>query len=185
MDLTSVIVLLGIGLFAGVVSSLMGVGGGIVVVPLLTLLYGMTQEKAAATSLAMLLPPIGIFAVMTYYNRGLIDLKVAGLLAVPFALGALLGAKYVQPYLNDRWLRVLFSTLMVYAAVMVLWKSQAKERAALLALGGAALWLAGYVVLSALGRRLEREPETLAERYRRLRGNGGSMPVSPGESNDR
>lgn len=185
MDLTSVIVLLGIGLFAGVVSSLMGVGGGIVVVPLLTLLYGMTQEKAAATSLAMLLPPIGIFAVMTYYNRGLIDLKVAGLLAVPFAVGALLGAKFVQPYLSDRWLRVLFSTLMVYAAVMVLWKSQARERAALLALGGAAVWIVGYGVLSALGRKWEREPETVGERYRRLRGSDRPPQVSSGDAESR
>lgn len=162
MDATQVIVLLCIGAFAGVVSSLMGVGGGIVVVPLLTLLYGMTQRTAVATSLAMLLPPIGVFAVLQYYNRGEVDLRVAGLLALPFAFGALFGAKYIAPALSDNTLRILFSALMIYAAANLLWKNQPRERAVLLALLATAAWLGAFYALRFLGKRYDRPRPSLA-----------------------
>lgn len=166
MEPTQLAVLLLIGLFTGVVSSLMGVGGGIVVVPLLTLFYGMTQKNASATSLAMLLPPIGIFAVMEYHQKGMIDLKVAAVLALPFAVGALLGARYLMPLIPDATLKVIFSALMIYAAVMLLLKAAPRERAVLAALVAAGLWFAAYHGLRLLGKRWDRTRPSAAEIYR-------------------
>lgn len=165
MDLLQVMVLLGIGLFAGVVSSLMGVGGGIVVVPLLTMFAGMNQKHASATSLAMLLPPIGIFAVLEYYQKGMIDVRVAAILAVPFALGALLGAKFLMPYLNEQTARLVFSSLLIYAAVTTILKSSLRERAVLVAIGSMVTWWVGLRLLRQLGLRWEREPLPMKEVY--------------------
>jgi uncharacterized membrane protein YfcA len=165
MDTVQVMVLLGIGLFAGVVSALMGVGGGIVVVPLLTMFVGMTQKGASATSLAMLLPPIGIFAVLEYYQKGMIDVRVAGILAVPFAIGALVGAKYVMPHINEAWLRPMFSSLLVYAAVMTVLKGPGRERAVILAGAGALGWWTVLFLLRMLGRRWEQQRASVQKAY--------------------
>ncbi len=82
-----------LGLAAGVLSGLIGIGGGILVVPALVLLFGFTQHQAQGTTLAMMVPPIGILAAWTYYRHGDVDLKVAALLCAGFVLGGLFGAK--------------------------------------------------------------------------------------------
>ena len=71
-----VITLLLIGLAAGVLSGLVGVGGGLIIVPALVFFLGYTQHQAQGTSLGLLLLPVGILAVMNYYNKGQIDVKV-------------------------------------------------------------------------------------------------------------
>jgi hypothetical protein len=86
-------VLLVLGLLVGVLSGLIGVGGGVVLVPALVLLFGLPQHLAQGTSLAMLLPPIGVLAVYDYYKRGHVDLRMAALLCAGFVVGGLLGAK--------------------------------------------------------------------------------------------
>lgn len=82
-----------VGLFVGALSGLVGVGGGIVLVPILVLGFGFSQHMAQGTSTAMLLPPIGVLAAWTYYQKGHVDLRVAALLCVGFVLGGWLGAK--------------------------------------------------------------------------------------------
>lgn len=82
-----------IGLLAGVLSGLFGIGGGIVIVPLLVLLVGFTTTQAAGTSLAALLLPVGALGAYEYWRAGQIDLKVAVLLAGGLLLGAYLGAR--------------------------------------------------------------------------------------------
>lgn len=83
----------GIGLAAGVLSGLFGIGGGIVIVPLLVLLVGLTTTQAAGTSLAALLLPVGALGALEYWRAGQIDLRFAAILAVGLLLGAYLGAR--------------------------------------------------------------------------------------------
>jgi len=82
-----------LGLVAGIFSGLIGIGGGIIIVPALVIIFGMSQHLAQGTTLALLVPPIGILAAMTYYKQGYVDLKVAGLIIIGFTLGGLMGAK--------------------------------------------------------------------------------------------
>ncbi len=82
-----------IGLAAGVLSGLFGIGGGVIIVPLLVLALGFTIPQAAGTSLAALLLPVGALGALEYWRGGFVDLRFAGLLAVGLLLGAYLGAR--------------------------------------------------------------------------------------------
>src|SRR5437764_11563390 len=87
--------LLGLGLVIGIISGMLGIGGGVLVIPALTFLFGFTQQMAVGTSVGMLLPPIGVFAFVRFYKSGQVDLPAAGLLALGFAAGAYVGAVLV------------------------------------------------------------------------------------------
>src|SRR6266436_1530888 len=89
----TIILLLIVGLFAGILSGLVGVGGGIIIVPSLIFFLGYSQHEAQGTSLGLLLLPIGILAVINYYNKGFIDLKVVGIMSIAFVAGGWLGSK--------------------------------------------------------------------------------------------
>jgi len=82
-----------VGLLVGVFSGIVGVGGGIILVPILVLFFGFSQHMAQGTSTAMLLPPIGVLAAYTYYQKGMVDVRAAALLCAGFVLGGLFGAK--------------------------------------------------------------------------------------------
>ena len=101
-----------IGLLVGVVSGVVGIGGGILFVPALVWLAGMSQHKAQGTSLGALLAPVGIFAFMEYYRKGNADLKVALLLAVGFLIGGYFGAVGAQ-HIPDLWLRRVFALTLI------------------------------------------------------------------------
>jgi len=107
------LLLLVFGVVVGVLSGLLGIGGGVVLVPGLILLFGFSQAEAQGTSLAVLIPPIGIFAALVYYQHGYVRLPVVSLIAIGFMFGALLGAKLV-PLMPIEWLRVLFGVLLLY-----------------------------------------------------------------------
>jgi uncharacterized membrane protein YfcA len=83
-----------IGIAAGVLSGLVGVGGGMIIVPALVMMLGFAQKTAQGTTLAMLLLPVGIFAAAIYYRAGLVNVRAAGWLALGFVAGAYLGARY-------------------------------------------------------------------------------------------
>lgn len=90
--------LLGIGLiilgfFAGTAGGLVGIGGGVLIVPALIYIFGMSQQMAQGTTLALLVPPIGILAAFTYYKAGYVDIRVASLICIGFIVGAFLGSK--------------------------------------------------------------------------------------------
>ncbi len=87
------ILYISIGLFAGAISGLIGIGGGVVVVPALLYIFKFSQHTAQGTTLAMMIPPIGILAALAYHKQGHVDLLVAGLLCLGFVLGGYLGAK--------------------------------------------------------------------------------------------
>jgi hypothetical protein len=101
-----------IGLLVGVVSGVVGIGGGILFVPALIWFAGMSQHKAQGTSLGALLAPVGILAFMEYYRKGNADLKVALLLAVGFLIGGYFGAVGAQ-HISDLWLRRVFAVTMI------------------------------------------------------------------------
>ena len=82
-----------LGLMAGWLSGLIGIGGGIIIVPVLFFLFSFSLRTAQGTSIAALAPPIGIFAAYVYYKQGNVDIKAAGLIAAGFFIGGFLGAK--------------------------------------------------------------------------------------------
>src|ERR1043166_2056883 len=93
MTVQVIVILSIIGFLAGVLSGLVGVGGGIIIVPALVFFMGFTQQQAQGTSLGLLLLPVGILAVINYYNKGYIDLKVVGIMSIAFVAGGWLGRK--------------------------------------------------------------------------------------------
>lgn len=118
-----VLTLIVIGLAAGMLSGLVGVGGGIIVVPALVFFLGFTQSEAQGTSLGLLLLPVGILAVMNYYQKGFIDVKVVGIMALAFVLGGWLGSKLALTIPEVVTKRV-FAILLFYTAFKMLgWDS--------------------------------------------------------------
>ena len=101
-----------IGVVVGMVSGVVGIGGGILFVPALVWLAGMDQHKAQGTSIGALLAPVGILAFMEYYRKGNADLRVALLLAAGFLVGGYIGAMGAQ-HIPDLWLRRIFALTLV------------------------------------------------------------------------
>jgi hypothetical protein len=105
-----------IGVVGGALGGLVGLGGGFIMVPLLTYLLGMSQHEAQGTSLAVLLPPVGVLAVLQYYRAGNVNVRVALCAAVGFLLGGYLGGMVAQ-LIPDRPLRRIFATLLIVIAL--------------------------------------------------------------------
>jgi uncharacterized membrane protein YfcA len=114
MDIQQLIFLCIVGILAGFIAGSMGVGGGIIIVPALVLIFGISQHEAQGTSLAVLLPPISILAVINYHKNGYINYKLAAILAVTFFLGSYLGGLFAV-HLPAKTLTKLFGVLMLIA----------------------------------------------------------------------
>ena len=114
-----VITLLIIGLAAGVLSGLVGVGGGLIVVPALIFFLGYSQHQAQGTSLGLLLLPVGILAVINYYNKGQVDIKVVAVMGIAFVLGGWLGSKLALRLPADTVKRI-FAVFLFYSAFKLL-----------------------------------------------------------------
>ena len=110
-----------LGVVIGVISGLIGIGGGAFLIPALIYFYGMSQIKAQGTSVATLLLPIGIFAFWTYYKAGHVDFKLAMLIALGFAAGGWLGGLWAQ-HLSENMLRKGFAILLFILAAKMLFK---------------------------------------------------------------
>jgi uncharacterized membrane protein YfcA len=119
MTVQIVLMLVLIGLFAGILSGLIGVGGGIIVVPALVYFLGFSQHEAQGTSLGLLLLPVGILAVMNYYNRGFIDFKVVGIMCLAFVVGGFLGSK-LSLSLSQEMVKKIFAIVLFYTAFKML-----------------------------------------------------------------
>lgn len=109
-----------LGVISGAISGLIGIGGGVVIVPALVFLFGFTQHQAQGTSLALLLPPIGILAAWTYYKQGFVDVKVAALVCLGFVLGGWLGAKGAAALDATVMRRVFGGALLLISLKMIL-----------------------------------------------------------------
>ncbi|MEP7372103.1 MAG: sulfite exporter TauE/SafE family protein [Chitinophagaceae bacterium] len=114
-----VITLLLIGLAAGILSGLVGVGGGLIVVPALIFFLGYSQHQAQGTSLGLLLLPVGILAVINYYNKGQIDVKVVAVMSIAFVLGGWLGSKLALRLPADT-VKKIFAIFLFYSAFKLL-----------------------------------------------------------------
>jgi uncharacterized membrane protein YfcA len=101
-----------VGLVVGMVSGVVGIGGGILFIPALVWLLGMSQLKAQGTSLGALLLPVGIFAFLEYYRKGNADLRVGLLLAAGFLVGGYFGAVGAQ-HIPEVWLRRVFALTLI------------------------------------------------------------------------
>ncbi len=116
---STIIGLLVLGLIAGLMSSMVGIGGGVLIVPCLVFMFAMSQKVAQGTSLAMLLPPIGILGVMQYYKSGYVDFKVAIILCVAFIDGSYFGS-LVAVKLPDALLKRIFGGFLMLVALKYL-----------------------------------------------------------------
>jgi uncharacterized membrane protein YfcA len=116
MEIGTLILLIIIGFAAGFVGGLIGVGGGIVVIPALVILLGMTQGQAQGTNLAMMIPPIGILAAYNYWKNDMVNIKFALILAATFIIGGYLGSK-VSVQIPQVTLKKVFSILLIIVAI--------------------------------------------------------------------
>jgi len=119
MSIQTIVMLIIVGLLAGMLSGLVGLGGGVIIVPALVFLLGFSQHQAQGTSLGILLLPAGIFAVLNYYKQGYIDIKVVLLLFVGFLAGGWLGSR-ISLSLPEATLKKVFAVALILIAGKVL-----------------------------------------------------------------
>jgi len=119
MNAESVMLLVAIGIAAGVLSGLVGVGGGLIIVPALIFFLGFTQLQAQGTSLGLLLLPVGVFAVINYYKAGHIDLKVVAVMSLAFVAGGWVGSKLALR-LDQEIVKKIFAIVLFYSAFRLL-----------------------------------------------------------------
>jgi uncharacterized protein len=119
MSVSTIFLLLIVGVLAGMLSGLVGLGGGVVIVPALVYFLGFTQHQATGTSLGILLLPAGIFAVMNYYKKGYIDIRVVLLIFVGFLLGGYFGSK-ISLNVPEVTLKKVFAVVLLLIAGKVL-----------------------------------------------------------------
>ncbi|HNU91105.1 MAG TPA: sulfite exporter TauE/SafE family protein [Spirochaetota bacterium] len=108
-----------IGAIAGLASGFMGIGGGVVIIPALVFMLGFDQHLAQGTSLAAMVPPIGLLAAYVYYKSGHVDIPVAALIAAGFIVGGMLGARVVV-HIDAGVLRKVFGVVLLLLAVRMI-----------------------------------------------------------------
>jgi len=118
-DLFVVLMLL-IGLFSGIASDIFGIGGGVIIVPALIYLAKFSQHAAIGTSLAILLPPVGLWAALEYYRHGNVDLKAALIVAIAFMVGGWIGAHLANQIISGGVLKLLFGIFVVGIGVYLI-----------------------------------------------------------------
>ena len=119
MTIQTILLLAVIGLAAGILSGMIGVGGGIIIVPALVFVLGFTQQQAQGTSLGLLLLPVGILAVMNYYKQGYIDVKVVGIMSATFIAGGWLGSR-IALSLPQETVKKVFAIVLIVVALKML-----------------------------------------------------------------
>jgi uncharacterized membrane protein YfcA len=159
-----------IGLSVGSVSGALGIGGGVLLVPALIWLCRFDPPKAAGTSLAVLIPPIGLPAAMKAYEESRVDLTAAICIAAAFTIGAYFGAAIVNR-IPPLTLRLMFGSLMIYVGLRYTLGATSQAGYAAAALGAVILAWIGHLGLRALGRRHLPAPR-LGEQIRRMKEKG-------------
>mgnify|MGYP001580316564 CR=1 FL=1 len=116
MSATVIISLLIIGVLAGILSGLIGVGGGVIMIPLLVFVLGYSQHAAQGTSLAVLAIPVTFIAAYNYYSEGYINWKFALIIALGFLVGGYFGSKLAIS-INQSMLKKIFGVILLIAAI--------------------------------------------------------------------
>ena len=119
MNITLLLSLCAVGILAGIISGMVGVGGGIVMVPAMVFLLGFSQHTAQGTAIFTMLPPIGILAAINYYKAGYVNWKYAIVIAIAFVIGGYLGSKLAIS-INERLLKKIFGFIMLIAAAKII-----------------------------------------------------------------
>ncbi len=122
MTLQILLILLAVGLAAGFLSGMVGIGGGIIIVPVLVYFLGFTQHQAQGTTLFMFLLPIGILGVMNYHKQGYVDYKTALIICSTFVFGSYFGSKLAIS-LDQKMVKQIFGAIIILlGAKMLFWK---------------------------------------------------------------
>lgn len=121
MSISTLILLILIGLSAGLLSGVVGVGGGIVMIPLMMIFLGFTQHQAQGTSLAVMLPPIGVLAAWNYHKMGFVEWKYAMIIAATFIVGGYLGSRWAVN-VDARTLKKIFGFIMLLGGLKLIFK---------------------------------------------------------------
>lgn len=125
MDLQTLIILVMVGIIAGMLSGLVGIGGGIIIVPALIFFLGMSQKMAQGTSLGILLLPVGILGVIQYYKQDYIDIRVVAIISLAFFFGSYFGSK-IALSLPQEALKKIFAVFMILMAIKLLFFDKKK-----------------------------------------------------------
>jgi hypothetical protein len=119
MSVSVLLLLVAIGIVTGAVAGMLGIGGAIIMIPALVFLAGMSQLDAQGTSLAVMLPPVGIIAAYNYYKAGHVNFKIALIIAVTFLIGSYFGSKFALT-LPQNALKKIFAVLLILVATKML-----------------------------------------------------------------
>jgi len=120
MTIQTIFLLILIGVIAGMMSGFVGIGGGVIMVPALVYIMGLTQHEAQGTSLILMLPPIGILAVMNYYKAGELNIGYGIIIALGFVVGGYFGSKLALK-LSPATVKLIFGALMVYVSFKMIY----------------------------------------------------------------
>jgi uncharacterized protein len=119
MSTSMLLILIVIGIITGFTAGMLGIGGAIIMIPALVFFLGFSQQMAQGTSLAVMLPPVGILAAYNYYKAGNVNIKFAIILAVCFLIGSYFGSKYALT-MPQATLKKIFGILLLLVAVKML-----------------------------------------------------------------
>jgi uncharacterized membrane protein YfcA len=97
----------------------LGLGGGIIIVPVMVFLFGMSEHQAQGTTLALMVPPIGLLAAWVYYKQGFVDLKMAAFVCLGFFIGGLLGAEFAVG-ISEPILKKIFGTMLLLVSLKMI-----------------------------------------------------------------
>ena len=124
METTTALILIMIGLMAGVFGGIFGIGGAIIMIPAMVYFLGVDQHTAQGTSLAVMLPPIGLFAAYNYYNAGQVNIWYAVIIAISFMIGGYFGSN-IALNLPEQLMKKVFAVFLILTALKLMFSKQA------------------------------------------------------------
>ncbi len=124
MSVSTLIALVLIGVIAGIISGMIGIGGGLIIVPSLVFLLGLNQFGAQGTSIAAMLPPIGILAAYNYYKADAVNWKYALIIAITFVIGGYIGSRITISFISESVLKKIFGGIMLLGAIKMIFFSK-------------------------------------------------------------
>jgi len=126
MTIQTILLLIAIGISAGIMSGFVGIGGGVIMVPAMVYLLGMNQHMAQGTSLLLMLPPIGILAVMNYYRADQVNWNYGIIIAIAFVIGGYFGSRLALK-LSPGIVKLIFGVLMLYISFKMIYSGYNSE----------------------------------------------------------
>ncbi len=115
----TIIILVIIGLAAGIMGGMVGVGGGIIIVPALVYFLAFSQHEAQGTSLGLIVLPVALLGVINYYRKGYVDVKAVGFIAIGFVVGSYLGSKFSLS-LPQETIKKVFAVFLLLVSLKML-----------------------------------------------------------------